>query len=155
MGDFLGSHVLELTNEDLLETGEERVVDEEVTTQNPLRPSTFTIQKFSEVLKGTESALKTFHTDGPNFEYSLKTTSTITKAQAYYREIFYENKKQSSTQITSDSYFKKPLPVKSGEKSPDSWSTNVPTNVPESNLVSLSRSLDFYEPGGPDAVPSP
>jgi hypothetical protein len=32
MGDFLGSHVLELTNEDLLETGEERVVDEEVTT---------------------------------------------------------------------------------------------------------------------------
>jgi hypothetical protein len=31
MGEFFGSHVLELTNEDLLETGEGRAVDEEVT----------------------------------------------------------------------------------------------------------------------------
>jgi hypothetical protein len=55
MGELLGSHVLELTNEDLLGNGEGRVVDEEVTTWTPPRLSAFTIRRFSEMLKGIKS----------------------------------------------------------------------------------------------------
>jgi hypothetical protein len=69
-------------------------------------------------------------------------------------EIFYENKKPSSTQISLDSYFKKPLPVKSGEKT---LTPALPMNqnIPESSSASLSISLDFDERGCLDVVPSP
>jgi hypothetical protein len=74
-------------NKGLLGTGEQGVAEEEVTTDIPPPPA-FTIQRLSYTLKGIKSAVKIYQTDNPNFERSLKATSTIKNAYACYREIF-------------------------------------------------------------------
>jgi hypothetical protein len=122
-------------NEDLSAVLGQGAVDEEVTAETSPPPA-FTIERLSEVFKGIRSALKIFQMDDPNFQLSL-VTPAIKNAYVCYREIFSENIKVSSVQTSWDCYFKNPLPVQTGEKSPDSQSTNQPSNQP----ISLNLTL--------------
>jgi hypothetical protein len=114
--------------------------------------SIYTSETF-KALKVIKSALKICHSD-PNFECSLKVISGIKNDYACYRDIFYEKKKAPSVQTSSDSYFKNPLQVQSGEKNPNSQSSDERTNISESSAPSVARSLYFANPGNPVAVPS-
>jgi hypothetical protein len=126
-------------NEDLLAILGQGAVDEEVSAETS-PPQTFTIERLSELFKGIRSALKIFQMDDPNFQRSL-VTPAIKNAYIWYRDIFSENIKVSSVQTSWDCYFKNPLPILTIEKSPDTQSTNQPSNQP----ISLNQTLLLFQ----------
>jgi hypothetical protein len=115
----LQSHSQDLSNEDLIETEEQGIVEEdedeqEVAIETAPAP-TFTIQRLAEAFRHIKSAMEIFETDDPNSERSSKVLEAMKNAYACYRKIYHEKKKVSSVQTSLDSYFKKP---QSMQKSP-------------------------------------
>jgi Mn-dependent DtxR family transcriptional regulator len=102
--EVLQSHSQDLGNEDLIETEEQGIIEDDEDEQ--------------EVAKETihiKSAIEIFETNDLNFERSSKVLEAMKTAYACYREIYHEEKKASSVQTSLDSYFKKPQPM---QKSP-------------------------------------
>jgi hypothetical protein len=91
---------------------------------------------FQRCFKGIKTELKFFQTDDPNFECSMKITSTIKDAYTCYHEISYE-KEESSVQTSLDSYFKKPLPLQ------PTMTPNLPINQPIFPYLTYSTCKKF------------
>jgi hypothetical protein len=138
--ELLQSHSQDLSNEDLIEIEEQRIIeedeDEQEVAMETAPPPAFTIQRLAEAFRYIKSAMEIFETDDPNFERSLKVLEAMKNAYACYREIYHEKRKASSVQTLLDSYFKKPQPM---QKSPQKATmATVPSQVStDSSQVSI------------------
>jgi len=133
--DFLLSHNVELSNEDLLALEEERIREESESSPEEVLPvKTLTMKVIAKGFNLVDEAMAIFHEHDLNCMRSSKVWREMDNVLKCYKEV-YKQKMKAATQVSIMKFFKK-LPNESASISASEPSTSTGQLV-TSNMFSI------------------